>query len=221
MNGRPYLNYSNDDLYLLGSNAHSDGDEEVYLGVLKELNKRKKKNRSKRATQRLKDLKKLGPIETFVEEEEENGFPGLSTEFEDIKSIMLLTDHEINLARISDIESAKETVLFCTYCFNKNETELLDVLCTKAKEITVQVIWDRRSYYGSPRYRLEESDVEVFHEGKHHSKCLIVDGRIVYIGSANAHISNHDIALRVESQDLAAAAFSYLDKLGYSDATDD
>lgn len=128
--------------------------------------------------------------------------------------VTLLTDDAIVGARTRLVEGAQEEIWLSSYIWRAADP-LTDVLCARARaNVRVRVIISsgpgKSDVVRQHAKRLGEAGVRVYCDESSHSKCVVVDGRDVLIGSANVNSSHRDLSLLARSEPLAKEVRDYL-----------
>ncbi len=158
--------------------------------------------------------------------------------YKDIDDFKLLEDKEYYSYLIKDIGAARHSIDIIMYLFkptgyrNGLPDHILDSIESKHKQgvnvIVLLNIDDRYKYNGkavsvndsntSVAKDLEKRGIRVYFDSPKritHAKVIIIDKRIVYIGSHNFTQSalkyNHEISVRIVSSDLAEMLLRYME----------
>ncbi len=155
-------------------------------------------------------------------------------------NIDLLTDRVYYKSLMEDLGQAKRSIIIIMYLFKATgyksalPDHIVDMILEKHRQgvpVTVLLNIDRsrKSYGGtddldkaniSVARRLEERGVKVYFDSPRritHAKVVIIDKRIVYIGSHNFTQSalkyNHEVSVRVVSPAFAEELVRYMEEL--------
>lgn len=163
----------------------------------------------------------------------------LKAEIEELKAMLgwelyALTDKEYYHSIMDDIEKANETILVAMYSMKYDPEDTFDwandvieeLVYAKERGVNVTVIIEYRTYFGYVDYNLEAYNYLSGHDiavkldnetDTDHMKLVIIDDKIVYVGSHNwsesALYYNHEISVRIVSEVISEIFKAYFETI--------
>uniref|UniRef100_A0A7C4BAZ1 PLD phosphodiesterase domain-containing protein n=1 Tax=Thermofilum pendens TaxID=2269 RepID=A0A7C4BAZ1_THEPE len=135
--------------------------------------------------------------------------------------LYILNDRDYYPTLMRYLERSNKSIYIMMYVF-KSDTEaiarIVDVLVEKAKQgVDVRVILENSIEDNEPTYQhLKSGGVQAVYDPKGvttHSKLVIIDGYVVFVGSHNfsysAMMRNHEASVMIVSEEIASAETAY------------
>lgn len=146
--------------------------------------------------------------------------------------IYVLTDQEYYQSIINDLRNANETILVAMYSMIYDPDDSLDwandlireLVYADERGVNVSVVIEYRTYWDYMDQNLEAYNYLLAHNvnvhldsetSTDHMKLMIIDDKIVYVGSHNwsesALYYNHETSVKIVSEDIAKIFREYLE----------
>lgn len=127
----------------------------------------------------------------------------------------LVFDRDNAARRLDLIANAKSSILLSSLTFPNAETVAALVRRGKAGVRVRLVVAERQvqDHHHSDIRRLTKAGANIYAPRSTHSKCLVIDERVLMIGSANAHGGDRDIGHIEEDPTKARQLLTYFDDL--------